>query len=88
MEVGLVVIAGCYLFFFCAHILHMFLGYMLRICQRFGIVGVKRVDLGCMDTGGLVRVVGVWMGWDGMGWEGGMGKGKGKGKGKGRRSAI
>lgn len=75
VEVGLVVIAGCY-FFFCAHTTYA-LGQSAAYIFWFGYCGSKRMGLGCMDMdmGWLdgEGAVGVW-----MGWEDGMGKGKGR----------
>lgn len=69
VEVGLVVIAGCY-FLFCAHTTYVFVRiYLVWVLWEYGFgFGV------CMDMG-----VG-WVGkarWEsGMGWEDGMGNGK------------
>ena len=57
VEVGLVVIAGCYFIFF-AHILHMFWGNLLRTYFGLGIVGVR----------GWVWGVWIWVGWMGKAW--------------------
>lgn len=81
-EVGLVVIAGCY------HLLTLRTYY---ICV-WDFVGVQRMGLGCMDMDMDMDwldgegAVGVWMGWEGRGWDGK--REWEKGKGKGRRSVI